>query len=851
MSRPTDLTELQEQLRERQPAEIKPFLLEAKNNLIGSYTPMQRGMALANDLAGFYDLVIQSVLDRLLSPTIDYCCAAIGGYGRRELNIFSDVDLVFIYNEMEYAATEAFRLQINESIRVLWDVGLQVGHSVRTVQDYRSLADKDATVKTSILELRYVGGNQVHFNKTQAQLVRAAFAERPKEFLLYRLGVLKERHDRHGGSDRILEPHVKEGAGGFRDLHAVFWTGKVWLYMDGFEKEARDSVDCLSVLANLVQVGHLTSDYAIGRSLEYLMTTRNALHQLTGRQQDVLTYPLQQPVSRLLGYEDLEKVKGVESFMRTYYRHARNISHLIGLIRDKIRTAIEDPTTDSPIELKHGFQVVNRKLYFEGAFTSQLETEPAVMSRAFLYAQQYDVSMSESLQVLIKENIHRVDESFQRHPVVARDFLEIWKSEGKVALTLDRMHASGFLERYLPEFGYIVAHYNYNVYHYYTTDEHLIVAVSKLESLFFEDSADDSTALHHLRSIYDELTLFERYQLYWAVFLHDIGKSRGGDHSQIGVALARQIFQRLGYRDNADAVYFLILNHLVMEQTAFRRNLKDEETIKEFATLVSNRRWLRLLYLLTFADLSAANKSAWTDWKGILLLELFSKTDLFLKASETDSKFSLSAWERVDYTSIRLESELDVQFVDQSDFTEVLVVTSDVPFRLSQICGVMAASDVSIFDANVFTRKDGIVIDQFKVTDFSTNRCLSGHQKGHLKQLMSEILSGKQDIRALMERLQRRWKRRKINPNVETEVLFEDNKKFTIIDVFAPDRIGLLFIITQALSDLGLNIYSAKVGTRLDGAADCFYVLDQEGSKIISLQKQEEIRHHLLRVIEK
>jgi [protein-PII] uridylyltransferase len=281
-----------------------------------------------------------------------------------------------------------------------------------------------------------------------------------------------------------------------------------------------------------------------------------------------------------------------------------------------------------------------------------------------------------------------------------------------------------------------------------------------------------------------------------------------------------------------------------MEQIAFRRNLKDAETIAEFARLIQNRRWLRMLYLLTFADMSAARKNVWTEWKGILLKELFDKTDRYLKAQENPDSQENFDWEEMDYGAIKLNKSLQLTFTDRKNFTEALVVTTDRPFRLSQICGAMSVCDITILEANVYTRKDGVIIDQFRVTGFDSHQPLTSGQKQKLESFLRDVLEG-QDIAQPMEKLKARWKRKKFIPSSETEIYFEDNRKFTIIDIFTGDRIGLLYLITRTLSELNLNIYSAKIGTRLDGAADCFYVLDTEGNKITSIERQEEIRREL------
>ena len=850
-------------------AEVRSYILSAKSlSEIKQHISAQResillqrqqtgfGLQLSYALTRFYNTIISSVFQKFTPESTEkdlpVFIIALGGFGRNELNIFSDIDINFIYATHNFETTAKIKEKVHSVVKYLWDIGLEIGHSVRSAEECIRLSEQDIDIKTSFIESRFLDGDRNGYREFQKAFLHELINGSPEKFILSRLASTELRHEQFGNSERVLEPHIKEGEGGLRDIHNVYWAARVWMMKNYPEMVIpEDTSQSLEVFKCLIEKNFLPGRYLIPftESYEFLMMARNFLHLVSGRRNDILSYPMQAQTAKSLAYEETEGHPGVEHFMQDYYRHARVISNITALISDKLRSSVlpADFSQNSRTQIEDGFFIADSKIHFEGDIQSAVKASPQLLMKIFLYLQKYRVQLSEPLQYAVRENIDQVDESFRNSGSIAADFLHIWHYEGQVASLLETMHDLGFLERYLPEFGYIVAHYNYNVYHAYTTDEHLIVALRRLESLFYEDGRENDAVYMHLREVYQGLSLFEKYQLYWAVFLHDIGKSRSGDHSEIGVDLAKQIFGRLAYEDNKDAIYFLILNHLKMEQLAFRRNLKDQETIAEFARLVQNRGWLRMLYLLTYADMAAARKNVWTEWKGILLQELFAKTDHYLKAREDPSNADQLDWEEMDYGAIKLNDTLQVTFNDRSNFSEVLVVTTDYPYRLSQICGAMSVCDISIFEANVYTRKDSVIIDQFRVTAFGSNAPLSTFQKQKMESFLRDVLTGGQEIESHMEKLKERWKRKKFLPSSETEIYFEDNRKFTIIDIFTADRIGLLYIITRTLSDLKLNIYSAKIGTRLDGAADCFYVLDTKGNKITSIERQEEIRSEIMR----
>ncbi len=799
-------------------SEIKKQLDSDKNALRSLHT---NALHLSDAWAQLFS---RTILEIFRQADVSQCCViAVGGFGRGEINLFSDLDLNFIYTGPSPGA------KVQSLVGALWNAGLEVDHSVRSIKECIEIGRKDFEIRTSLLEASFVAGDRILFEKFSKELWNELHRCDKEDYLHHRYDQLQARREKFGKTERILEPNLKEGKGGLRDWQTAYWCAKTHFELD-------HNFRPLPLFEQLAVQNFISARWVdeIKPSLDFLFSVRNALHKISGRKYDIISYDLQKKLAEEFSQGSVEK------FMRHFYKHARVLSQFSSLVLEKIMSEVEAPARDLhriPVE-GHCYIIEsgeNRRLYYEGDFRGLLSEQPEYFVRIFITAQKYHATLSDHLLGVLREEIVNYESVSG-----GSSFLELWKYEGQIGSTLRQLHEIGILERILPEFAFIVAHYKYNVYHYYTTDEHLIVTVEKLESLF---SADESTIPGELKTAYDDLTPEEKTDLYWAAFLHDIGKSHGGDHCEIGATISIKLLTEFRYPFSIEAVAFLIRQHLKMEQTAFRRNLKDEETIREFATVIHDRRLLKMLYLLTFADLSAANRNVWTEWKGMLLKELFLKADSILKSD------SMQGFDDFDFSKISFLAPLQVTFEDHAGFSDVLVVTTDETYRLSQICGVMSICDASIIEAQAFTRRDGIIIDRFRVVDFSSGKPLGGPQKERLVQLLTEVLINGKSLDQPIEKLKDRWKRRRFNADEKTEIIFEENKTFTLVDVFTSDRIGVLYTITKALSDLSLNIYSAKIGTRLDGVADCFSILERNGEKAHSIYRQEEIRNKLLSVL--
>jgi [protein-PII] uridylyltransferase len=596
---------------------------------------------------------------------------------------------------------------------------------------------------------------------------------------------------------------------------------------------------------------------------------------------DALEFNLQRQVAEALRYRATAQRTSVERFMQDYYVAARSVAQLAQRVSRWAEDRFIKPSARERIRpLDHFFALEDSTINLRRS-VKKLSSDDAL--RAFLLEIEHNASFSHKLEDLLSRSAAGYTPlRSERGALLFRDLLN--KKRG-VSQAIHKMNDLGLLARWIPEWKGLVAFFQHNQYHFYTADEHTLMVLAHAEAL-----AEDTNTFGQIFQ-----ALPRRDVLYLAALLHDIAKPiRIGDHEIIGVDVARAVLKRLRYADVMDDVLFLVRNHLLMEQVAFRRNLSDPQTILDFASKFSNTRQLDLLYLLTYVDLSAVNKNVWTDWKGMLLFELYRQSRRILEGKLTSAQFEQSEVERHTVAVKELVGELsstlsedqahnhldavespaylatfDAQeiaehirrigtaetvstiFKRKRDHTEVTIIARDAPFALSRFCGVLSANDANIFDAQIFTRNDGTIIDRFHVVDFISKTALSDEQCEKIHQELNDVFEGATDIEHLLQRHRMKWKRRKKmpNPNIRIDVEFEDHARFTIIDVYAPDMLGFLYRITGTMSMIGLNISFAKIATRVDGIVDSFYVLDLTGRKLDDPGQRQYVRSEILKVI--
>ena len=864
------------------PQSMKAFLTQRCGEIEAGHRQGASGFTTCTALTALADEVLRQAFDTLSAESQkNVALLALGGYGRGELSPKSDVDVMVLCpsgDKRESSAQTA-----TEFLHLLWDAGMDIGHSVRTIQEVLALRGQTRDAWASVLESRFVCGSE-HLADQLFDALSLTLTGAPDIWFIE--GVFDDigrRHDRFGNSVKLLEPNVKKSAGGLRDLQAIFWlfraTDAAWFSrMEKGEPALHMFLDQLES-REVIEKDERAAALA---AMEFLLRVRHEMHFRRATAHDTLEYALQLEVAEGLGFGSRAELRSVEVFMREYYLHARTIHGLHRRLVHRFKEMAEPPASPD-----HDAERVGEFFFMKEDF---LSVDPAVtrfgdareILAAFCHAAEHETDLDFRLCAVIERSADLITEPDRMSPVLAGLFQRILRSR-RVADTLRTMNELNILGRYIPEFGDLVAFFQHNVYHYFTADEHTLIALGNAERLREQQGI--------LREVFRNLR--RKDVLYLAILLHDIAKPRGvADHEITGVAMAEAILRRLGMEDVFPDVAFLVRNHLIMEQVAFRRNIHDPDTIREFAGRFDRPEQLDYLYLLTYADLSAVNINLWTEWKSTMLQDLYRRTSEVLRRNLRGTQiddFHQSKREAVEmdivdklstsmprehierhlqgiqseaYATLFSEEEIaehikksgaeepiSTLFNHTEGYTDVTIIAQDAPYALAKFCAVLAANDANIFDANVFTRDDGIIIDRFRVSDASSKQHLDLRVCTKIADDLTKVMAGDLDIQHLFEAHRRKWKRKPkhpANPNVRTDVEFEDNPRYTILDVYAPDSVGFLYRVTEVISRLGLDIYFAKIATRVDGIVDAFYVLDRGGQPITDPSRREVIRDEIL-----
>jgi [protein-PII] uridylyltransferase len=869
------------------PRSLRTFLDTRRGEIATAHRNGAEGFATCRALTAMTDEAIRSACDCLPAGTMDTIAVlALGGYGRGELCPNSDIDVMVLCDsgDLLQAAGDAAKAVLH----FLWDAGVDIGHSVRTVDEALALHGKTFDSWASMIESRFICGKASLagelYERMKVQIAQAP----PGWFVGGVLQDIRARHERYGSSVKLLEPNVKKSAGGLRDLHAAFWLyrgtdPRYFTPVRAGSCATKDFLDTLPADGLLDPEEH----GAAVRAFEFLLRVRHEMHFRRESQHDTLEYALQRDVAEAIGVAPGPGLMSVEVFMRGYYIHARTVYRLLQRAGQRFRESIEPPRmSGSP-----GRRVGSAFILYDDALTVDPSVaalgDPAQIFEAFTLAAEHEAPPDLRLRGLLERSADLLQQGDTYSPVLSSYFRRILRTH-RVAETLHEMNDADILPRYIPEFGALVAFFQHNVYHYYTADEHTLIAIANAENLREKQGI--------LREVFRNIP--RKDVLYAAILLHDIAKPSGvEDHEITGVGMSAAILNRLGMRDAVPDVGFLVRHHLAMEQTAFRRNVHDPDTLREFASRFERPEQLDYLYVLTYADLSALNASVWTEWKAAMLQELYQRTAEVLRRNLTGYQIdefhrgktdetaesvveALSGSiprERVrrhiagvgnaSYVALFSEEEIAQHILKGADsepvsalfsragtHTEITVIARDAPFALSKFCAVLSANDADIFDANVFTRDDGLIIDRFRVTDSGTKQGLEQRRCEKIAGDLRLVMEGALDIDNLFREHDRKWKRRPktpANPSVTTDVRFEENPHYTIIDVYAPDSVGFLYRVTETMSELGLDICFAKIATRVDGIVDAFYTLDRSGNQVTDPGTRKTIRERILATIQR
>ena len=864
---------------------VREYLAEVREHLIRLHRDSGSGRLVTeanSDLTDrmvrqLFSLAEQTAIADGAEPEPGLAVVAVGGYARREMCLYSDVDLLVLYRD----PLSPFVTSIAEHLQHwLWDAGLTVGCATRTIEDTVALAWQDNMVRTAVLTVRFLCGDGEFFHRF-ADSIRAELVPDPALFVEEQEQNMRARHAQYGESLFLLQPNLKQGPGALRDYHTAYWVVR------GTQPLVRD-------LDDFLHFGLLTVDEveAYRAGLDFLWRVRNELHYQTGRATDQMSFELQESVAEALGYATSPLASDqlpVERFMGDYYRHARAIQDYSQLVIEQCRAWVGSPTPREVAQVEDGFRVVNDHL--EISHAAHLRGRPVNLLKAFEIAQRHGVRLSRMARRLVRENLHLVDDELRRSPEAAASFLRILEGEALVSSTLMSMNEVGLLAVYLPEWDHIVCRWQHVLYHTYTVDVHSIFLVGELARL---SSGKYAESLPELTELMQQVE--DRAVLYLGCLFHDMGKGMGGDHSAQGAELARGIVERLGLdRERGERVMFLARYHLLMSHLAQRRDLSDPQLILEFAKLCGDTANLRSLYLLTFADIRASSRDAWTPWKGQLLRELYQRTGELLESGRRDASTVMElidarvakrkrrarqALDRLGVAAAEIESYLDDMprryFVSHTwrqiarhacvvlryardrvmcsafrqlggDITEFILCTDDVPGLYSKAAGTLTACGLNILGSDVYTTRTRLALEVYHLTTPSGGRQEIAMALQGLQETLQGVLSGEVVIEELLAR--RRPPVGKARPPAaeppRVSVSNRESELYTIVDVSADDRIGLLYDLTRTIDGLDLEIYISKAATVHDQVTDTFYLKDREGNKLRDPALLEQLQREL------
>ena len=807
---------------------------------------------------------------------------AVGGYGRAEMAPFSDVDLLFLTPYKQTAWGESV---IESVLYTLWDLRLKVGYATRTVDDCIRLGREDFTIRTALLENRFLAGEESLAGDLDKRLWKELFKNTGPEFVEAKLEERAERHRRHGGSRYVVEPNVKEGKGGLRDLQTLFWIAKYLYHADSPE--------------DLIDDGVFTAEeYKIFADAEaFLWTTRCHLHLIAGRPTEQLTFDVQVGVAEALGFEDSDGRRAVEFFMQNYFRHATNVGDLtrIFLTALEARHVKKRPGFGRTIlnalpfgkdKVTEGYVINHGRL--DVADPEAFIKDPLNILRLFEEGLRSETLIHPDAMRLVARNLHLIDDDMRNDPEANRIFLDLLLSHNNPERALRRMNELGVLGAFMPEFERIVAMMQFNMYHSYTVDEHTIQCISNLFQIEKGDLKED---LPVASSILEKGV--NRKIIYVALLLHDIGKGLPQDHSVIGAEMARVIAPRLGLdAEESATVEWLVRNHLLMSDVAQKRDLSDPRTVQDFAEAVGRRTRLKLLTVLTVCDIRGVGPGVWNNWKAMLLRDLYAQTRELLRTGdqgasgaerEAEAKAALAAalkgwdpedieaecerhyrpyWMGLDTETQKVFAELarkveadaavsDIEADPERDATRACFVMPDHPGIFARFAGALALVGANVVDARTYTSSDGLATAVFWIQD-AEGRPYDKTRLTRLRKMIERTLKGEVIARDALKSKDK-IKKRESEFIVPTVIEFNNSGSdyFTIIEVDTRDRPGLLFDLTRTLTDCGVSISSAIIATYGEQAVDTFYVKNLFGMKIHDKAKQETIERRLREAIEK
>lgn len=850
----------------------------------GNGRRMAEGLATLQDelIRLIYDFTVQHIY-RAENPSDAerMSIIATGGYGRGLLAPGSDIDLLFL---LPYKQTAWGESVVEYVLYLLWDLGFKVGHATRTVGQCIKLCKEDMTIRTSVVDMRLVHGERTLFEELETRFWKEVVKGTAREFITAKLAERDDRHKRSGASRYLVEPNIKDGKGGLRDLHTLHWL-VTYVYPATAEED-------------FVSEGIFSAEElkTFRKCEDFLWTVRCHLHLMTGRPEERLSFDVQMTMAERLGYKDHSGLRAVERFMKHYFLIAKDVGDLTRSVCSALEvkqlkslTGLNELLSTltwrkrAKLRKTSDFRIDNGRINAVNA--KVFERDPVNLIRLFWLAERNKVLFHPEVIRLVRASLKLIDKKLRRNKDANAIFLKLLTSKSNPETALRRMNEAGVLGRFIPSFGRVVSMMQFNMYHHFTVDEHLIRAMgilSDIEHGLCEDELPLSTEIFG--------SIENRRALYVAVLLHDIAKGREEDHSIAGARLARRICPRLGLTPaETETTAWLVENHLVMSTFAQSRDLNDPRTIQDFAEIVQSRERLKLLIILTAADIRAVGPGVWNGWKGQLLRTLYYETEPILAGGHTalsrDQRVSqakaelvthLTDWSAADTVRIverfdnaywirtALETQLDhaqlIRDAEQSEkplttrivsdafkgVTEITVYTQNHPSLIAMVAGACAASGANIVSAEITTTTDGMALDTIRLKREFDRDEDEERRAQRIALSIEHLLDGSlklADLLAKNSKPKAKLKAFSVVPQVVIDNKLSD--EFSVIEVSGLDRPGLLYDLTRELADLNLDVVSAQIATFGEKAVDVFYVRELKGKKITNEVLQASIRHRI------
>ncbi len=861
------------------------------------------GAEVASRRAELLDIVLRNLVDGIFNPEgkvpasaqFPFTLVAVGGYGRGTLNPGSDVDLLFLCPGNTSSLNQATVDMIGEILMMLYDVGFKVGHATRSIKECIRLANTDNPTKTAMLDTRLILGDEKLYKALIERFQKECIQGKEAEYLEVRRRDFLARHQKHGKTVYLQEPHIKEGCGGLRDYQNILWVTRVKFGYHSLEDLVENRMLSRSAYRAMI------------KAYDFLMRVRNELHWSERPCTDQLTLRLQGVVATNLGYPQRSMLRRIEVFMRDYYRHTRALYMHSTSLMQAFRLLQEEERSQGIVSFLA--RRSGAAEHFDGFFSRQglifpehteiFEQDPGRLMRLFRHTQQRNLRLSPALRKLVKKSRNLVNKTFRYSKANRVVFLEILGARGDVGRTLRQMHRVGFLGKYVPEFGALDCLVQHEFFHRFTADEHTLRCIETLDSL--TDDSDPRYAVY--TKLFHELG--DASMMYLALLLHDTGRAENVRyHTDASTDLAQRVGRRLLLSGaQRKLLLFLVDNHLTLWRTATSKNLEDAETIAEFASVMQSRSNMEALLLFTHVDSRGTNEDSWTAWKEMLMLQLYRSTCDYMehtgifRRSLDEARNELRADVSPRFDSSR-EAEIELHFTQMperyfqfgdadtvarhielfrrfiehtasttgleslhpviewisnpaSGYTQLEICCWDRSHLLAKIAGALASEEINILSADLFTRGDNLVLDIFRICTTNFEPVRSASVQKRVEALLNQLLDDSVDWTSLGNRfaaantgddeLIRTFPSRVFVSN-------DLNSRYSVLEVQTLDRLGLLYDLFRVLGSRSIEVSVARVLTEKGAAIDTFYLTDREGRKIQTSELQA-VRVDLERVL--